>query len=122
MTKKELNVFEKARQGLIEATKKAFNDFCMRNKMINYHHSNVKIKDLWLTNYEMVKHPTCLFTGVVIITPEQLMELMNDLEEYAGRDLKIEPYISTTRGRLYEIETSFCFDYVTEEVTFAPDW
>jgi len=121
MTKKELNTFEKARTVLIEATKKAFLDYCVRNGMKSSSH-NVEIKYLWLINYEMVEHPTCTFTGGIIVTSEKLMSLINDLGEFERRIFKIAPHITIKGERLYEVEIMFCFDYVTEEVTFAPNW
>ena len=121
MTKQALAVFEKSRTVLIETTKKAFVDYCARNGMKN-HGYNVKIKDLWLTNYEMVKHPTCVFTGEVIVTKEKLMSLISDLVEYDRRTFEIESHITIDGKYLYEVKACFCFDYVTEEIRFTPNW
>jgi len=121
MTKKELSIFEKARTVLIEATKKAFVDYCVRNGMKSNSH-NVEIKYLWLTNHEMVEHPTCTFTGGIIVTPEKLMSIFSDLGEFNRRTFEIAQYNTVDGKYLYEVETTFCYDYVTEEITFAPNW
>ena len=121
MIKKELNVFKSARSILIEDTRKAFKKYCDENEVIGIIH-DLKIKDLWLTNYEMVKHPTCLFTGEIVVTQKKLMEILGNLEEYESMDLRITQHTNVMKKRLYTVETDFCFDYVTEEIRFAPEW
>jgi len=118
MSRKPVYRFLELQRELSIEVSEAFTKHCVKNKIKRSH---IHIEDMCLTHYEMVRNPTCVFKGAVIVRPEELRIFTHSIDDLDHRTLKLQPRIVNDK-RVYEIETTYCYDYVTKKITFAPAW
>jgi len=118
MNRKPIHRFLELQRELLIEVSGAFAKYCEKNEIKNNY---IHVEDICLTHYEMVENPTCVFKGVVIARQENLRIFTHSIGDFNHRTLRLMPYVVDGK-RVYEVETTYCYDYITKKVTFAPSW